>query len=415
MKTKRTKKLLAFIIATAMAVLLMGTVVYADAKDNNYGKINGGTMTFNKYFVLPADTVIPSRTFNYTIVAGTPVAATATDDGVPIYAGPTTANAPRVTSVSFSSTDEAAAQQGKADDGITNDATKKYVEKTATIDFTGVEFSEPGIYRYVVTEADVAGVTCLTNPVRTVDVYVTDNSGSLAVTHVMYRGEIHDQGDPNPATTVDPIDVSTDGLKCDSYINKYPSQNLYVGKKIEGNQASKDKYFKFTITLTGAGDTTPIAVAGDFETTIPEDVNAATTGLPSGGHTNQTSFTTDSEGNKTIVYYLQGGQYVELQGVPTGARYSVTEEDYSEEGYVSTDAETADFELDSLNNVTFEDKLTDTVKEGKDYATGYTNTKDGTIPTGVILSVAGLLIVGIIAVIGFVFFGVHSKRRYEED
>ncbi len=46
---------------------------------------------------------------------------------------------------------------------------------------------------------------------------------------------------------------------------------------------------------------------------------------------------------------------------------------------------------------------------------GFTNTREGVIPTGVILSVAGLLVVGIIAVIGFVFFGIRSKRRYDED
>ena len=51
----------------------------------------------------------------------------------------------------------------------------------------------------------------------------------------------------------------------------------------------------------------------------------------------------------------------------------------------------------------------------KPVTVAYTNTKTGTIPTGVILSVAGLLVVGIFAVIGFVFFGLRSKRRYDED
>ena len=51
----------------------------------------------------------------------------------------------------------------------------------------------------------------------------------------------------------------------------------------------------------------------------------------------------------------------------------------------------------------------------EDTTLAYTNTKDGVIPTGIILSVAGLLVVGLIAVIGFVFFGIRSKRRYDED
>ena len=41
----------------------------------------------------------------------------------------------------------------------------------------------------------------------------------------------------------------------------------------------------------------------------------------------------------------------------------------------------------------------------------------GYIPanTGVILKATGLIVVGLIVIIGVVFFGVRSKRRYEED
>ena len=51
----------------------------------------------------------------------------------------------------------------------------------------------------------------------------------------------------------------------------------------------------------------------------------------------------------------------------------------------------------------------------EDTEIAFTNNREGLIPTGVILSVAGLLVVGIIAVIGFIFFGIRSKRRYDED
>ena len=45
----------------------------------------------------------------------------------------------------------------------------------------------------------------------------------------------------------------------------------------------------------------------------------------------------------------------------------------------------------------------------------FTNDKHGTIPTGVLLSATGLIVVGLIVVVGVVFFGIRSKKRYEED
>ena len=45
----------------------------------------------------------------------------------------------------------------------------------------------------------------------------------------------------------------------------------------------------------------------------------------------------------------------------------------------------------------------------------FTNTKQGVIPTGIILSAAGLIVVAILVVAGVVFFGVRSRRKYEEE
>ncbi len=416
MKGKRTKKLLALFITATMAVMMMGIFASA-AGSNNYAAVNGGIMTFKKYFVVPKDTTIPSRTVSYTIEAGAPVDASATTDKVPIYAGPIVdATTPSVSSVSFSSADEIGAKQGTATDGITNNASKKYIEKDVTIDFSGVTFTEPGIYRYIVTEQSVAGASCVGNTKRTVDVYVTDTSGALTVTKVMYMGLVTDQGNPTGAIP-NPI-ATTDGDKCESYINIYPSQNLYIGKKISGNQASKDKYFKFTVTLSGAGNATPIAVAGDFVSTlIPKNVNAATTDLPDAGYTNPSSFNTEADGTKTVVFYLQGGQYVELQGVPAGATYKVIDGDetngYSSEGYTRTYSSSTN--TITIGSLAFSDPNEGNIVDGSDVKVAAENSKNGAIPTGVIISLSGLIVVGIIAVIGFAFFSARSKRRYEEE
>ena len=46
--------------------------------------------------------------------------------------------------------------------------------------------------------------------------------------------------------------------------------------------------------------------------------------------------------------------------------------------------------------------------------TGFTNTKEGVIPTGVILSVAPWVIAGIVIIAGVVFFAIRSRKKYEE-
>lgn len=404
MKTKRTKKLLAFIITTAMAVMMFSTVVNAA---DNYSTVDGpDDVSFTKYLVVPTETAIPNLEFDFTVSAGEAESGSTTK--LPVYAGNDSKRVAFKTgksfdditgSATFSSTDSTTA--GTSTDGIANSDTKKYAQHDVTLDFSVLTFNEPGIYRYIITEDDVDGATIDTP--RTLDIYVEDNNGNLTVTDtVLYKTA--------------PTDSST-GDKTDNFINQYPSSNLYVGKKIAGNQASKDKYFRFTIAITGATPNSKINLGGNYTTTaISGSTNGATVINPDDGtsYTNPSmtdGLTTDENGAVTKVFYLQGDQYVNLMGISEGAHYVVSEDDYSTDGYTTAEASDEDFEIGTL---TFDDDVEGDIGSTGIY-TGFTNTKDGTIPTGIIISVAGLLIVGIIAVIGFVFFGVRSKRRYEED
>ena len=82
---------------------------------------------------------------------------------------------------------------------------KKVFEKEITIDFDGIEFDEPGVYRYIITEKTDAGagifydvaadaLTTDGDCKRTLDVYVEDISGEtkeLKISaYIMYDGEI---------------------------------------------------------------------------------------------------------------------------------------------------------------------------------------------------------------------------------
>lgn len=69
-------------------------------------------------------------------------------------------------------------------DPVTLEVGQSYARANVSVDFSGVTFKEPGIYRYKITEsADKTGT--ITNDVKTtryMDVYVEDNgSGKLSV------------------------------------------------------------------------------------------------------------------------------------------------------------------------------------------------------------------------------------------
>ena len=80
--------------------------------------------------------------------------------------------------------------------------------------------------------------------------------------------------------------------------------DLIVTKKIEGNAASADKEFNFTVTLS---DNVISGTYGDME---------FTDGVAS--------------------FTLKGGESKKAEGLPNGVSYTVTEDDYSADGYVTT-------------------------------------------------------------------------------
>jgi len=362
-----------------------------------------------------------------------------------------------------------------------------YAIKTMRLDFTDCGFTEPGIYRYVINEVATAqdGITYDPTLYRTIDVYVEDatytpyTSGTAGATqnklriagYVMYNGTVTTA--PAKPGTANAGTASTleDGLantakgdngagygtpngyevsgttKSEGFKNTYVTHELTFSKEVTGNQASKDKFFKFKLEIKNVVKDSLFDVdITNAESSVPTDVNSATQSDYAGKKNlaklaADTSKIVDTDGYKfelnegsttkgtiTAYYYLQHGDKIVVKGLPDKTSYAITEsqEDYTAALVLTGDTKNGDDSngADIDNTLTVVDNTdddanwtagyTDTALQ-KDTNAKFTNTREGTIPTGVILSIAAPAAVGAAAIGGIAFILIRNKRRKSEE
>ena len=427
---KRLKIFSGFTVAAIAAAMLAAM----PASAANYAankQATGGTTQIQKYLVIDNDAVVPEATFEYEITAidddinyTSPAGATGT---VAAYAG---VDADKITvgNVTFTAADAATA--GAADDGITNSTDKKYVKKSFELDFSAVKFAEPGVYRYTLTEKNAGdeddlgvGIKHVGNYQKTLDVYVTDSNGTLSVSsYVLYNSLITTP--PALASAVVALDEKVDRTdtantdKTDGFVNEYVTKNLSFAKKVTGNQGSKDKYFKFSVKIKDAEDTiVTVDLAGaeaaptaNNATIYTQAVMAAANTVDENGDADDGQQLVIDSDEKTYYFYLQNGQYITLKGLPTGASYEVSE---AAEEYTSTVTDDDENSIE-IGTLTFKDDASGDIGDD-DIATGFINNKNGSIPTGVILSIAGPAVIGLAVVGGIIYMTIKRKKEDAED
>ena len=438
------KKLSVLLITTALVALMAVPVFAANA---GYDPLQSPNAQFDKYLLVDSDAAIPNASFTFKIssedvteiLPGT--AATTTSGTLPLYKGPGT---PTITAVSFSPDDTA--------ETSTLVSGYKTYKKPVTINMSSVKFSEPGVYRYYITEDtgtagmfyDVDATTpnltkdgCLK---RTLDVYVEDAGDATSMTlkvtgFVMYNDKVTDAplaGDSsaNPEiTSTKTITVNTangaevpGATKTDRYVNYYTSYSLTVGKVVTGNQGSRDKYFKVTLKLNSPVTTTLTVDVSHADNKLPDsdDLNKATN-PDYAGKSNPQEIQLKAGEEKSTEFYLQHGQYIIVEGLSVGTTYDLTED---AEGYTSTAGITAAVSVINWDGKDGNDALADAVKgtvklldadntttDDGDLQTGFTNDKQGIIPTGVLVSATPVIIIAVVVVAGVVLFIVMSAKR----
>jgi hypothetical protein len=415
-------------IFAVFAALSLATPVLATT---TYTPVAGTSMNFNKYFIMDAGDTVPNATFSFTVAPGTARSTDTADNTVmQVLAGVGT---PTIADVTFVPGDATATSAGTnidvartaasrdalldASTGVQLEAGEKYATKTATVNFSTVTFDEPGIYRYIITETAsaahaTAGIMHDNDNDRVLDVYVTDDgTGTLLIAaYVLHTTD----GDVTIGTDMGSADVAAAGNavadKTDGFTNELQNTKDIVFKnEVTGNQASRDKYFEFTATLTGVADADVFAVSlADDGDAVTTDGNAdATSGTNSAtiaanrGKANPTSVTGAAlkAGQK---FYLQHGQSIAIRGINSAATYAITE---NAEDYTST-ASTLTGYTDAASGV-----IGTVAGANKTIKTSFLNKRDGIVPTGVIVRVLPYAALFIIGFAGILFFFFKKKKK----
>ncbi|MCH3960696.1 MAG: hypothetical protein LKF53_05255 [Solobacterium sp.] len=368
-------------------------VLGLETKDNS--------IEINKYLIMDDSASVPNTTFSFSIKAGT---GTTNGTGV-VYAGnaplrvsgtPTIGTA-KFTTASVTSKNDTTYNTVNLEDG------QKYATAKVKVDFSSVDFSEPGVYRYLVSEVNPnkAYITADTRQLI-LDVYVSSNdtNDKLEVTNYVLHTD--------PTDTVYGTGAFTSASKVDGFVNTYKTNTLTIVKSISGNQARTDEYFDFNISISNA-------VAGTIYKVSPVSESYVT---PTGKQ-NTTSMVAGTNGTASGKVWMKAGDSFIIEGLANGTAYTVGEntETLNSTGYESTLASAvgdnqngaAALAMDATTKLVADSGLT------ANTVLTINNEKKGIVPTGVIIAVAPYAAIGLCGFFGLIVFARHKKSKEDDD
>lgn len=331
------------------AVLLAGTMMAAMGT-TVFAENEPKNVTITKEITKDGNDYAPAATFEFSITPGTAVDAVIDDQGKVTQEAIYAGPAGGAYFAEGAGTIKSA--PAASDIGETT-----ITVGTTTISIDNSKFTAPGIYRYNVTEnaGTYEGVTYSTET-KYFDVFVNTSNEVYAYTFTHATGE----------------NGKDDGVFTNDYgTTESKIYDVTITKKVAGNQGDKSKDFSFTINASGA--------EGEWFYVTFSDGRAAET------------LVTGSD-SKTIT--LKDGQSATIHGLSTSDTYSVDETDYTSDGYKTT------VEGNKSGSITADTTVT------------FTNTKDVTTPTGIVMNIAPyVLMVAVAAVLAVVF--LRKRNSFE--
>lgn len=313
MKQNKAEKLLAGVLSISLAMGVSVMPAFA-ASGETYADMDSVVIKKN-YELANEGTFSPAETFSFDIEADnvTDASDDITPENMPM---------PTIGTVSY--------LRGEA--GSTT--------KTKEIKIDLPKYNSVGVYTYIIHEAagNSAGVTYYGNAIL-LRVTVIEQDGKLRI------AAVH---------TEDP--ESTGEGKKDDFDNLYSAGELEVHKDVEGIMGNKEKYFKFTVQLTGEEGKTyqdSYAITGGSYDANPDSIEIRP------GETTEATF------------YLKDDDTIHIENLPYGVEYKVSETPVAD--YVTTETGT-------------EGEVNAAVEQAN-----FTNTKGGTVDAGVVLDSAPYL------------------------
>lgn len=238
------------------------------------------------------------------------------------------------------------------------------------------KYEKVGVYEYTLKETvgTTAGVTYRPKTIRLVVSVINGANGDIRIASVHAEEE--------------------GGDKTGVIENTYSAGSLSIKKEVAGNLGEDQRYFKFTLTLTGEEgktyNTSGYAISG---TTTYKD--ADNNGNPA----------TVTIGNPVTIY-LKKDETITVSNLPYGVSYKIEEDVTSANGYTT-----------KINGTSSEDRVIGADGNSKIEAAAtqvtFENTKNGTIDMGVTLdSLPYILALAVVFGGAVVMF---TRKRHVED
>ena len=249
-------------------------------------------------------------------------------------------------------------------------ASDGYVAKSVTVTIPANTFNTVGIYRYEITQSIPAdkGVTAASPAVQYLDVDVQNGTSGLEVSYfVLYNIK-------------DSAVVKTAGFE-----NRYNSHKLTVTKEVQGAQGDRTKAFSFPITITNNG----AEVQKEYSYKII-----------SGSQTEAGTFTSGT--SQTV--QLKHGDSIEITGLTAQDTYTVGEETVSD--YTTT------YKIGEAAAAAYTDALAGSITA--DTQITFINSKEGGVPTGLIMSIMPYALMIVFAVAAAAVLFRRKRTRFEK-
>lgn len=240
-------------------------------------------------------------------------------------------------------------------------------------------YDQVGVYEYYLHEVDndTTGVTYGNSTASSIKLVVTVINGDDGNVRI---GAVHTETITYDEETGEVTSTKTDGIT-----NTYTANSLSVTKEVDGNLGDTTKAFSFEVTFTNPTGN------GTW-------VNNIT--LPTGA--------TLKEGTtSTYTFTLIAGATATFGNIPDGVEYTVTETDYSSDGYITYTTYDA---KDSTKNV--KGREVEGTMDSDGESVTITNVKEQTVDTGINLDSLPYIMILAIVLLGAAY--VIIRRRVSD-